>query len=138
MLTGVGVGRVALSPGSREMLVVPLRYQLLLGPGTTSGGFAYHRFAGTPVRATLTNVCTPGDATNTPSEPLTMKCLLSRMSPTHRPTARTGLYATVTASLKLSVVPVLAATMWLLQCSALLKPKIGALLASSAMIWAMM
>ena len=120
MFTGVGVGLGALSPGRREMLVVSLRYQLLFGPGTTSGGFEYHRFAGTPCSATLTNVCTPGDATYTPSEPWLMKWLLFRMSPTHRPTARIGLNATVTASLKLSVVPVLAATVWLLQCNALL------------------
>src|SRR6266852_6299133 len=115
MFTGVGVGLGALSPGSFAMLVVSLRYQLLPGPATTSGGFEYQRFAGTPFNA-----------------------LLTRMSPTHRPTARMGLYAMVTASLKLSVVPVFAAMMWLFQCSALLKPKIGALLASSAMIWAMM
>src|SRR5262245_36528568 len=138
MLTGVGVGLGALSPGSLATLVVSFRYQLLFGPGTTFGGFVYHRLPGTPVRAMLTNVWTPGDATYTPSEPWTMKCLLSRMSPTHRPTAKIGLNATVTASLKLSVVPVFAAIVWLFQWSALLWPKIGALLLSSAMIWAMM
>src|SRR5690349_4917119 len=47
MFTGVGVGLGALSPGSFATLVVSLRYQLLFGPGTTLGGFEYHRFAGT-------------------------------------------------------------------------------------------
>ena len=46
--------------------------------------------------------------------------------------------AMVTASLKLSVVPVLAATVRSLQCSALLQPKIMQRFWSSAMIWAMM
>ena len=46
--------------------------------------------------------------------------------------------ATVTASLKLSVVPVLAATMRSFQCSALLQPKIMHRFWSSAMVWAMM
>src|SRR5690348_6580173 len=63
LCTGGGVGLGALSPGKREMLVVSLRYQLLFGPGRTSGGFEYQRFAGTPVNAMLTKVCTPGDAT---------------------------------------------------------------------------
>jgi hypothetical protein len=40
MLIGVGVGLGGLSPGSREMLVVSVRYQLLLGPATTSAGCA--------------------------------------------------------------------------------------------------
>src|SRR5712691_6172827 len=46
MLIGVGVGLGGLSPGSREMLVVSVRYQLLLGPATTSAGCEYQRSPG--------------------------------------------------------------------------------------------
>ena len=134
----MGVGLGGLSPGSWLMLVVPVRYQLLFGPGTTSGGFEYQRFAGWPDSALSTKRWTPGEATKTPSELGPMWWLIPRMSPTHSPTASTGLNATVTASLKLSVVPVLAATMWFFQWRALLGPKMRARLLSSAMIWAMM
>src|SRR5215472_14049757 len=133
---GVGVG--GLSPGSLVILVVSARYQLLLGPATTPAGLENQRLPGTPARAWSTNLCTPGEATNTPSEPARMKCRLSRMSPTQRPTAMSGVNAIVAASLKLSVVPVFAATMRLDQWSALLQPKIRHRFWSSAMIWAMM
>jgi hypothetical protein len=46
MLIGAGVGLGGLSPGSREMLVVSLRYQLLLGPATTSAGAEYQLVPG--------------------------------------------------------------------------------------------
>ena len=64
---GVGVG--GLSPGSLSTLVVSARYQLLLGPATTPGGVVNQRDPDTPFSADATNVCTPGDATKTPSEP---------------------------------------------------------------------
>src|ERR1700687_5413502 len=99
------------------MLVASLRNQLLLAPATTPGGGVYQRFPGTPASACDTNACTAGDATKMPSELLTIVYLLLRMSPTHRATARSGVKAIVTASLKLSVVPVLAATMRSAQCS---------------------
>src|SRR5579859_869404 len=69
MVTGVGVGLGGLSPGSVGMLVVPFRYQLLFGPGTTSAGFVYHSLPGTPLSTVSMNVCMPGEATKTPSEP---------------------------------------------------------------------
>src|SRR6266571_3130086 len=70
----VGVGLGGLSPGSLSILVVSARYQLLFGPFTTPGGVVYHRLPGTPASAWETKVCTPGEATKTPSEPGIMKC----------------------------------------------------------------
>src|SRR6266849_3734388 len=49
MLIGVGVGLGGLSPGSRGMLLVSVRYQLLPGPATTSAGGEYHSFPGLPM-----------------------------------------------------------------------------------------
>src|SRR5206468_10248944 len=120
----LGVELSGLSPCSLATYVVSARYQLLFGPATTPGGAKYQRLPGTPASAWDTKVCTPGEATKTPSEPATITWRLSRMSPTHNPVARSGVNAMVTASLKLSVVPVLAATVRSLQCSALLQPKI--------------
>src|SRR5262245_36414571 len=134
----VGVGVGGLSPGSFSIFVVSARYQLLFGPDTTPGGVVYQRLPGTPASACETNEWTPGDATNTPSEPGTRKCLCPRMSPTHQPAPRSAVNAMVAASLKLSVVPVLAATVRSFQCSGLLQPKIMQRFWSSAMIWAMM
>src|ERR1700680_5050196 len=111
MLIGVGVGLGALSPGSFAMLVASLRNQLLLAPATTSGGGVYQRFPGYGPSAPDMNWCHPGAATKTPSEPLIIVWWMSRMSPTHIAAARSGVNPTVTASLKLSVVPVLAATL---------------------------
>src|SRR5260370_42433606 len=105
------------------MLRVSLRNQLLLSPLTTSAGAEYQRSPAKPPRAESMKECIPGDATNTPSEPGTITCLLSRVSPTQIAAARSGVKATVTAALKLSVGPVLAATARLLQCSALWQPK---------------
>src|SRR3977135_4259405 len=119
------------------MLRVSLRNQLLLAPETTVGGTEYPRLPGTPCSAWLIKVCMPGEATNTPSEPYTITCLLSRTSPTQIAAARSGVKATVTASLKLSVVPVFAATVRFDQCSALLQPKIMQRFASADMVWAM-
>src|SRR2546430_13485782 len=90
------------------MRVVSARYQLLPGPETTPGGGVYHRLPSTPARARATNSCTPGEATKTPSDPLIIVNWLPLMSPTQRPVARSGVNAIVTASLKLSVVPVFA------------------------------
>src|SRR6266850_1067229 len=67
-----GVGLGGLSPGSRGMLRVSLRNQLLLAPLTTSGGAVYQRLPGTPASACEMNVCMGGEATNTPSEPYTI------------------------------------------------------------------
>src|SRR6266581_3673046 len=134
----LGVGLGGLSPGSLAMLRASSRYQLLFGPATTPGGAVYQRLPGIPASALETKVWTPGEATNTPSEPYFMKWRLSRMSPTQRPVARSGVNAMVAASLKLSVVPVFAATVRSFQCSWLLQPKIMQRFWSSAMIWAMM
>src|SRR5216683_6866123 len=49
MLIGVGVGLGGLSPGSRGMLLVSLRYQLLLGPATTLAGCVNQWSPGTPI-----------------------------------------------------------------------------------------
>src|ERR1700687_2543780 len=103
---GVGVGLGALSPGSFAMLVASLKNQLLLAPATTSGGGTYQRFPCTPARAEGMNVCDAGAATNTPSDWLIIVWWMSRMSPTQIAAARSGVKPTVTASLKLSVVPV--------------------------------
>src|SRR5947208_4007082 len=101
---GVGVG--GLSPGRLSPFRVSARYQLLFGPATTPGGVVYHRLPGTPTSAFLTNELTAGEATNTPSEPRIIVWVLFSTSPTQMPTAMSGVNATVTASLKLSVVPV--------------------------------
>src|SRR3981081_3316318 len=98
------------------MLEASGRKRLLSAPATTPGGGVTQRFPGTPASACDTNACTAGDATKMPSELLTIVYLLLRMSPTHRPTARSGVKAIVTASLKLSVVPVLEASLRSLQC----------------------
>src|SRR5947209_20563575 len=92
------------------MLRASSRYQLLFGPATTPGGAVYQRLPGMPASALETKVWTPGEATNTPSEPYFMKWRLSRMSPTQGPVARFGGNAMVAASLRLSVVPGLGAT----------------------------
>src|SRR5882672_2533352 len=135
---GAGVGLGGLSPGSLAMLRVSLRNQLLLAPATTPGGGVYQRLPGTPASAWETNEWMAGEATKIPSDPFTIVYWLLRMSPTHSATARSGVKAIVTASLKLSVVPVLAATVRSVQWSALLHPKIRHRFWSSAMIWAMM
>ena len=49
---GLGVGFGGLSPGSRAILRASVRYQLrLVAPMTTSAGFVYQRFPGTPASA---------------------------------------------------------------------------------------
>src|SRR5437899_5706664 len=134
----LGVGLGGLSPGSLSIFKVSARYQLLFGPATTPGGAVYQRLPALPASALETNELTAGDATNTPSEPRTIVYWLLSTSPTQMPTAMSGVKATVTASLKLSVVPVLAATVRFLQCNGLLQPKMRQRFLSSAMIWAMM
>ena len=74
------------------------------------GGLVYQWLPGTPASACEMNACMPGEATNTPSEPWTMVWWKSRMSPIQIAAARSGVKAMVDASLKLSDVPVLAAT----------------------------
>src|SRR5437588_9960416 len=86
----LGVGLGGLSPGSLAMLVASARYQLLFGPATTPGGGVYQRLPGMPASALEMNEWTPGDATKTPSEPPIIVYWLPRMSPTHRPTATSG------------------------------------------------
>src|SRR5258708_7289417 len=120
------------------MLVVSLKNQLLPGPATTPGGGVYQWLPGTPASACDTNECTAGEATKTPSAPCTIVKLLFKTSPTQSPTAMSGVNAIVTASLKLSVVPVLAETMRSDQCRALLQPKMRQRFVSSAIIVAMM
>src|SRR5260370_40783645 len=115
------------------MLVASVRNQL--SPArTTPGGGVYQRFPGTPASACDTNACTAGEATKMPSELLTIVYLLLRMSPTHRPTARSGVHAIVTASLKLPVGPVLASTVRSAQRSALLEPQNMQRLQSTALV----
>src|SRR5256885_5751903 len=72
------------------MLRASSRYQLLFGPATTPGGAVYQRLPGMPASALETKVWTPGEATNTPSEPYFMKWRFSRESPTPRPGPGTG------------------------------------------------
>src|SRR6266446_7147813 len=136
--TGFGVGFGPASPGSLAMLRVSMRNQLLPGPPTTSAGLEYQRLPGMPASALEMKVCIPGEATKTQSEPYCIVYWLPLMSPTHIAAAMSGVKATVTASLKLSVVPVLAATWRSDQWSALLQPKIMQRFWSSDMIWAMM
>src|SRR6267378_842809 len=139
--TGFGVGLLPLSPGSLATNRVSVRNQLLLAPPTTSAGLVNQRLPGTPARALSMNVCIAGEATKMPSDPPHSNphivWVLSRTSPTQIAAARSGVKATVTASLKFSVVPVLAATVRLFQWSALPQPKIMQRFESSAMIWAM-
>src|SRR2546428_14132487 len=75
------------------MLRASSRYQLLFGPATTPGGAVYQRLPGMPASALETKVWTPGEATNTPSEPYFMKWRVFRMLPTPRPDARAGVEA---------------------------------------------
>src|SRR2546430_10046411 len=79
----LGVGLGGLSPGSLAMLRASSRYQLLFGPATTPGGAVYHRLPGTPASALETKVWTPGEATNTPSEPYFMKWRVFLGLPSH-------------------------------------------------------
>ena len=60
------------------------------------------------------------------------------MSPTQTTVAMSGVKPMVSASLKFSVVPVLAAEVWSDMCSGLLWPKISARLLSSLRMEAMM
>src|SRR5256885_3212111 len=66
------------------MLRASSRYQLLFGPATTPGGAVYQRLPGMPASALETKVWTPGEATNTPSEPYFMKWRVAPIGPTHR------------------------------------------------------
>src|SRR2546422_11670364 len=77
------------------MLRASSRYQLLFGPATTPGGAVYQRLPGMPASALETKVWTPGEATNTPSEPYFMKWRVFRKSPTPRASAGTGVEGVV-------------------------------------------
>src|SRR2546426_12518480 len=92
------------------MLGASSRYQLLFGPATTPGGAVYQRLPGIPASALETKVWTPGEATNTPSEPYFMKWRLSKMSPTPRADARCGVEAMGAPGLKVFGGPRFAAT----------------------------
>src|SRR5256712_14048682 len=72
------------------MLRASSRYQLLFGPATTPGGAVYQRLPGMPASALETKVWTPGEATNTPSEPYFMKWRVVRVVPTPKAVAGAG------------------------------------------------
>src|SRR2546427_12494673 len=90
------------------MLRASSRYQLLFGPATTPGGAVYQRLPGMPASALETKVWTPGEATNTPSEPYFMKWRVVPRVPPPRPEARGGGEGEGAAALELSLVRGLA------------------------------